>query len=314
MSNERQDSLAGDGGERLSVGPWSPLAGGRGTVLAVSGDYTAAAELSTLTVWADDRLAAQADAPSASPGRPRFALPFVFWGGGVLDLHTGTYTRLTDVNKALIKGTDAPSFAAPGRGYLPSSYAWAPGGEALVVSAAWGGDNTQLPSRAVLVDGAGGHRATLWEAQDLAPVAAWLGRRAIVLGTREPLVFDRDGRRVATLHRALPAKRIESSDDETKLMTIDDRRIALWDTSTWELRGEWPGMWLDAALAPDGRGLVAVAFDGRLHYARTADGLTPVGELLTDDPVAAVAHGDDRIVASFISGASVRTAPLVGEY
>lgn len=313
MRNDYQQEPGADGKGHLLGGPWSPLVGGQGTTLAVSGEYTAAARLASLTVWAGDRVVARADAPSPSPGRPRFVLPSVFWGVGVLNLGTGTYARLPGVYEALVRGTDAPPFASPGRDYLPASYAWSPDGDALVVSAAWAGVSRHLPSRAVLLDGSGEYRATLWEAHDLAPAAAWVGRRAIVLGTREPLVFARDGRHVATLSEGVPAKRIESSADEASLMIVEDRRVAVWKTSPWELRGEWPGLWLDAALAPDGSGLVAVDFDGRLHRARVADGLAPAGELETADPVAALAHGTDRIVAAFARGVSVRTAPLAGK-
>src|SRR5215208_6773391 len=124
MNIEQPDRQAGARVNELSIGPWSPLAGGRGTTLAVSGGHTAAAQLASLAVWVDERLAAQVDAPSASPGRPQFASPSVFWGAGVLNLDTGAYTRLPDVNRALVKGTNSPAFAAPGRGYLPACYAW----------------------------------------------------------------------------------------------------------------------------------------------------------------------------------------------
>ncbi|MDH3603847.1 MAG: hypothetical protein OEU26_29915 [Candidatus Tectomicrobia bacterium] len=298
--------------DELMIGAWTPLLGGRGATLAVANEYTAAAELARLTVWADERRIAQVEAATPAPRRPRISGGRVLWGDGVMELATGYYQRVEAVAAAIVEGTDAPQTPTPFGGYRAATYAWSDDGQALVISAAWTGPPGPPPARVVLVDGSGHHQATLWQESDLAPTAAWVGCNVIVVGTREPRVYDRAGSNLIILSTGTPAVRINASVDETRLLVVEHGRLTVWDIERWTTVGVWTGTWLDAALTPDGRTVVAVGLNGHLYLARVENGLSLARELSLPDQVRGIALGCNRIVAAFASGDAVRTAPFQG--
>ena len=57
---------------------WTALPGAGGTLLAVAGERTAAAQLGRLTVWEGDREIASVE--GVVPGRPRLSDGVVLWG------------------------------------------------------------------------------------------------------------------------------------------------------------------------------------------------------------------------------------------
>lgn len=321
------------------VGTWQQLDGGHGATLAVGGDHTVAAQLGRITVWAGPDLVASAEAPAPTPGRPqvvwtatpgrRDGVPgpppgeddtttgdqredppaggLVLWGASMLDLATGRLESLAGLRAAVV-GTSTPP-ARPGfapAGSQVTCYAWAPDGSAVLVARQETGSPRAVTSSAALHHPGGGVVAELWEGNDLAPVAAWVGPSLVVVGTRQPLVLGHDGSRRAELDGATPPVRIAGSADEGRLLVVENHRLRVWDTAGWSPVGTAEGRWLDAALSPDGGLVVAVDFAGTLHALdETLTRSTPLPALGRVDSVAV----DDHRIAVALSGA-VHTAPL----
>ncbi|MGH9215138.1 MAG: hypothetical protein ACRDZS_02700 [Acidimicrobiales bacterium] len=298
-----------------TIGPWRALDGGYGATVAVAGAYTVAAQLGYLTVWAGQRLVAHVTAQASAPGRPRIvqdrlAKDKVYWGPGVLDLASGRLALLASL-AAETTGTVVPrGVGISPQGYSTATYAWSPDGSMVAVTAQHASGPHPPTASAVVRDNAGQLLATLWECPDIAPRAAWVGRTLVVIGTRQPGVFRRNGSRVVELDGATPPVRIEASSDETRLLMVEHTRLTLWDTATWAPVGIADGQWLDAALAPDGQLVIAVDFAGTLH---TLDGTLASGPPLPAPGAAlggalGVALDDSRVVAAFPG--EVHTAPL----
>jgi hypothetical protein len=268
------------------VSEWTGLPGAGGTLLALAGDRTAAAQLGRLTVWDGEREIACVE--GAVPGRPRITDGAVLWGE----------VELVGNNVKRVAGLQgAPT---PAGFYRVAASAWTPDGEAVVTSAAWTGPPGRPEARVVLHDAGGEPRATLWEASDLAPKALWAGERLIVVGSREPRVYARDGTLVNTLTGRTPPVRVEADAAEERLLVVEHGALTVWSTATWEPLERRDGAWLDAAMAPDGGLVVAVDLAGALHGA----------PLAASDPVQAVALGDGRIAACFARAPIVRTAAV----
>ena len=258
---------------------WTALAGTGGTLLAVAGERTAAAQLGRLTVWDGDREIASVE--GAVPGRPRLSDGVVLWGE----------VKLAGGDVERIGGLQGPP--SPGGFYRVAASAWTPDGKAVVTSAAWTGPPGR-PEARVELHGV----ATLWEASDLAPKALWAGERLIVVGSREPRIYDRDGALVNTLPGTTPPVRVEADAAEEHLLVVEHGGLTIWSTASWEPIERREGAWLDAALSPDGARLVAVDLTGGLHGSPVA----------APEPVQAVALGESRIAASFAHPPQVRTA------
>ncbi len=283
---------------------WTPLAGPGGTLLALAGDYTAAAQRGRLTVWNGDRELASVEARLT--GRPAIGAGALRCGEVVVSLPDGVARRVDGVQAALGEGTGVAPLPPPGGGYRAAGTAWAPDGKALVAAAAWTGPPGPPAARAVLLDGAGRHQATLWEGSDRAPGALWAGEELIVVGTREPRVYSRAGTLVILLDAGTPPVRIDG--DDIRLLVVEHGGVTLWGTESWQVLARWDGGWLDAALAPGRDVAIAVDLGGALH-ALPLDGSAPQA-LDAPDPVQALAVDERRIVASFARGAQIRTAAL----
>jgi hypothetical protein len=290
------------GGDILD--PWTALAGGTGTMLAVDGATTAAAQLGRITVWSGEDVAQRCEAPVPSPGRPRIAGGQVLWGELVLDGGGGA-ERVAGVHAALAEGTDAPAHSSPGNGFVPSAYAWAPDGARLAVAASW----RRGAPRVVLLDRGGERRALLWEEEDLVPQALWAGSSRIVVGTRSPLVFRADGALENVLERGVPALRVEADAGESRLLIAEPGRITVWNADSWAPGARWPGAWLDAAIAPAGDLVLAVGGDRRLYAARVGGEPEPID---APGPVQAVALDGARVVVALGDGHGIFSAAVRG--
>lgn len=298
----------------LTLGAWRALPGGWAATLAVDGERTAAAAAGRITVWEGEREIAEATT-ATRVGRPRFAGERVLWGAGALDLASGRYRAVEGIGAALVEGTGEtpglPDWPLPqGRGYVPTAYAWSPDGEMLVASASWGGPPGPPAARVVLVTAAGEHRATLWQASDLAPTAAWVGHSALVVGCRQPRVFDLQGQELATLEGVTPPVRIEASADESRLLVVEHGRLALWRTADWSELVTHQGAWLDASLSPDGRLLAAVDFEGRLRIAAVAEQWRELTRPALPAAITGLALGEERLAATFADGDALRRARI----
>jgi hypothetical protein len=278
---------------------WSPLEEAPGTVLAVSGELTAAAQLGALTVWSDGAQVAQMQGELPNPARPRIAGRVVYWGPYVVDLDRGIERRLPHTPELL-------------PGYRQTAYAWAPDGHAALVSGTWTGPPGPSPAVVALLDPAGGPPVVLWEAADLAPAGLWFGTAAIVVGSRGPRVFDAVGRPLRTLPATTSPFRIEGDAAGARLLVAEHARLTVWDLAGGEALGARTGAWVDAALTPDGTRVVAVDLDGHVRVHRVGPDLPVAGEVPADAPALAVAATDHRLAAAFARVPTVRTTSLAG--
>lgn len=251
----------------LQLGPWRALPAGGGQVLAIAGATLAAATPKHLVAWRDGREIASHAAARRIAGRPRIAGERVLWGDGMLDLAGGRWLPARGA-EALFEA------AAPMGGEYATAWAWPPDAQALGCCIAGGRD---AAARFVLLDTASGAARTLWRSSDLAPQAAWIGRSHIVLGSRQPQLWWRDGSPAAALGDgpALPALRIEASADEKRLLVADPSGLAVWALPEAERVLDCRGDWLDATLTPDGQALFAVDAAGALQGCTLQPGQAP---------------------------------------
>jgi hypothetical protein len=290
------------------IGPWTSLAGGRGTNLAVDGERTAAAELARVSVWEGQHLISQVEASEVSPGRPRFVGERLCWGGASIDLASGQPTPTPGIALALATTGDIDLPYSPAGGYLPSAYAWSADGRLLIVAAGWTAAAGR-PAVALAIEADSGRYTPLWRAAEPAPTAAWVSN-TIVIGCRNPQVLDQHGTPITTLRSNTPPARIESDAGGVVFLILEHARLTLWQAVSWNVLNELAGSWLDAAISPNGQFIAAVGFDGSLRVGMTDQGLISMQVVATADPIASIALGNDRIVAKFATGAPVRTAPL----
>jgi hypothetical protein len=279
---------------------WTPLHGPGGTVLAASGSVTAAAETSVLRVWVGADLVAEAAADQPNLARPRIVGQTVLWGQHRLDISDGTHRRLAPMAKIL-------------PGYEQTAHAWASDGHAAVVAARWIGPPGAPPSVVSMLEADGERQSTLWESPDVAPGALWFGDRAIVVGA--PRVYDApryDGvsPAVRTWDADTSPFRIDGDDAGARVLVAEYAQLTVWHLATGEMLGRCAGLWIDAALTPDGTRVVTADSDGRVHVRHVAAGLPIVAEVSTDAPTLAVAATDARVVATFDRLPAIRTTAL----
>jgi len=117
----------------------------------------------------------------------------------------------------------------------------------------------------------------------LPPEAAWVGRQSVVVGFRDPRVFDATSgvERGRVVLGGNTIARIDADDDEDRMVAVDINRSIAWiDPETWLVLDRWDGRWQDVAIAPDGRFVAALDFAGTLHFAGLEDGrFRPIGEI-----------------------------------
>ena len=271
-----------------------------GSTIALDGDRVAVASAARLAVWSsrgNGQRLGEADAPWPAPGRPRFLGNRVLWGPGVLDLDSGVYAALE---------SGRPE-TWPGGGERPQLYAWSVRGDRLLVSSSTG--DSSRPARIVLLNGETGQPlSTLWHGSGPAPHAGWVGRRAVVVGFNDPRVFDvatgDESGRVALGGGTIA--RIDADDDDRRIVAVDlNRSIVLIDPDTWLVIDRWEGRWQDAAMAPDGRFVAALDFEGTLQFASLAAGrFQPIGDAAAPPDAASIGLTRDAIGLTGSRGAA----------
>src|SRR5947209_8337842 len=170
----------------IEIGEWQSLPSEGGDALALDGERVAIAGQGHLVVVEGRRGILSLDARSPSPGDPRFVGDRVYWGPGFVDLRTGRFEEWSGV---------VPSQVPGGSGRV-QSYAWSSDGAALAASFTDAGGRARVARfRAPPAK----RETSLLDEQGLAPRALWVGRRAIVVGSPRPQVFDRDGAPMAEI-------------------------------------------------------------------------------------------------------------------
>lgn len=299
----------------IEIGTWACIEGGFGTRLVLEDGMTLGATPDHLLLWMGQTLTHTLHPSYPQYGYPRMKGQMVFWGNGVLNLNSKKYTELPETKSSIVAGTDASVIPSPRGGrYQPAFFAWSADGKIVVVTASWVGGTSSYPARALLLNDQGQFQTVLWEATDLVPEAAWIGKQWLILGTRKPLIFDRKGKFIAELESGTPALRIEASKQEDYLLLVQTGRLTVWDTNTWNKIGDQPGNWLDAAISPSGHSIVAVDFDGNLHIMKMENGISLINIVIPRQAILAVALGNNRIAAAFSEENTVCVASFREKY
>jgi hypothetical protein len=266
MNDDEDHPLSASGGRTpaVRIGPWEAVTAEGGGSISLDGDRLAVASQAHLVVWLGQRRLGAAEAPWPAPGRPRFLGSRVLWGPGVLDLASGNYAPLAAARPEIW----------PGGGERPHVHAWSALGERLLVSYSTG--DPARPTRIVLFDGASGRAVlTRWHSDALPPEAAWVGRDVAAVGFRDLELLDAatGAERGRVALGAGTVTRLDTDAEERLLVAVDlNRAIFSIDLQAGRIVDRWEGRWLDAAVAPDGRLVVALDLAGGLHFASPAGG------------------------------------------
>ena len=294
----------------FSIEDLKGLPGASGTQLALNDEWMIVAASQRLEVWKDYKRIAGFDATQPINGYPRIIGNCVYWGNYILNIRANELNEIKGIEPQLSNDTFAAYLPSPKGRYKPAFYAWSPGGDQFIVTVNWRG-STKSPSSKTLLFGSDGQvKSILWEGNDIAPRAACIADDWMILGTREPRVYKRDGQLDKLLPAGIPAIRLEATSDEKVLMELQSGQINLWNTTSWEKLESHPGLWMDASISPDGTSLLATGFGGSLLFLdRKIPGST-FQAIPVEDRVQDVALGQGRFVASFMSGDPVRTGTL----
>lgn len=290
--------------------PWKNFADGRGTYMAISGHFAAAAELSRMTVWREGKRFTIVEGKTPTPCRPRFVKRKLFWGQYVLDLLTGDLSQVDGIAWALKEGTGLPLVASPLGDYIPAAMAWSTTGEYLVVSANWVGSPGPTPARVVLLDKTGRLKTVLSQTNEAAPMAVWAGENHIVIGGRNQEIFDSAGRLRKTTNFATPAVRIESTADERKLLVVEHGQLTLMDLEAGSTIGNKRLALLDASIDPEGRFIMALDLQGQIHIITADDRMLTKKTVGHPDIIRGLSLDVNQVIASFSFGCPIRTASL----
>ncbi len=208
-----------------------------------------------LNVWRGSTRVASASSFFPAPGTPRFLGRRVNWGAGFLDLDSGAYRRLEGAEPNCL----------PNAGERATVYAWAAQSDQVL-----GVFGTSDSVRAAIYHGeTGAPEATLFHGPGLAPVAAWLGQAAAVLGFANPKVFAWSGSVQAeiTISGGQIAS-IAATSREDRLIIVDLNRAIYWiDAQSWTVLDVWHGPWFYGAVSGDGSVVAAIEPWGKLHLA-----------------------------------------------
>lgn len=276
--------------ESIQIESWQTLPSEGGQWIALKDDRVAIAGTARLCVWVDRRKILTVDAPTPSPGMPRFAGDKIYWGSGFADLKTGIYTLL-EIAKPAVR---------PGGGEVPFVYEWSPDGDCLV--GVFSNADLASPVRVSLFNR---HELTvtpIWQEKGIPPGSVWFGKRTIVVGFGNPRVSDRSGKHIADI--AMDGSTIifiGSTFKEERIVIVDlNRGMFLINTANWRILDRWPGPWIHGAISPDGRFAAVLEPWGKVHVACLGGDLfNPVSEEIVDSNAVSIALTDDRI---FITG------------
>jgi WD40 repeat protein len=279
----------------ITLEPWTPLPGGAGDALAVSGRLSASASGTSVVVWDGARVVSTAPVSGSPGGVPRFVGDRLFFGPGWME--GGRWVDLPSPAPTVHGGVRASAWSRDGRRV------------ALVVDGPWnpagGGASSLLVERGV----DGSERVV---AVDPGVSAVWVLDAAIVGVGRELRVWDAGGERVVGPAHEGGVASVSASRDDAWLLTVGtDGTALLWSTQDFGPPSRWSGAWVGAALSPDGRWAVGIDVGGALHAAcRRGVELVSEGAMPAVGRVRAVVLDDKRVVASFNEAPFHRTATM----
>ena len=271
---------------------WQALPDGVGTVLAIAGDISVAAQSGRLRAWRGLTPIWQAEVPDPNPARPAILADRVLWGPYSVDLPTGTVTDLP--------------FARPPAEYGQTAHAWSADGS-LAVAAGRRQDagGSSPPAAAWLLARSG--PTTLWAGADVPPLAVFVDPPLVAVGHRNPDVHAIDGTLLRSLDGVTSPQRIDGHGG--RLLAVEAALLSVWESQSGSLLRRMPGTWVDACLTPDGETVVAADMAGNLHRLRVADREGDVEDQAAD-PVMAVATDGRTLLAAFAHLPGLRLRPL----
>lgn len=286
------------------------IPGNSGTHFAISNECIAIAAPQCLTVWKNAVKIFEVNAAKTILGYPQFTSTHVLWGNIIVEISSGKIEYVERIEELMIEGTTVFPNPSPMGSYSVVSFTWSPDGEIFVLTLNWHGQPGPPFARALLADKKGKLLKIIWEGNDIAPQAVYISKNWIILGTREPIIFNCSGEFIKKLPQDIPALRMETSDDENILMEMEPGQIKIWDIQKWELKICYPGLWTDASISSDGKTILATGFWGKLFCLDTTDSTSVFEEIKMKDLVQNVTIENERFVASFLSGEKVRTGLL----
>jgi hypothetical protein len=294
--------------EKFARDLWKPLPGTSGEYFSVRDNCIAGAQANRLTVWCDEGKIFEGYCPVSCDGYPRWKADSVFWNSSRIDLRERQQFPLGNLKETVLNFAEMNAHPEKSNRKRPVAFAWSPDAERFLYTVE---DNSETPgskAQALLSDKDGSNERVLWEGQDIAPRSACIGQNRIVLGTRNPMVFDPEGKLLETLPGNMLPKRIHMAEDESVLFVQTHESITLWHTGSWLLKAVITGPWLNAALSPGGGAVYAIDFEGNLYAADLLDEGSPVKKIPVPDPLMTIDAGEEWLVAGFAKGDAVRRA------
>ena len=287
---------------------WRPLPGNSGEYFAVHDNCIAGAQANRLTVWCDEEKVFEGYSPVSCDGYPQWKANSVFWNNSFIDLRERQQFPLANLEETVLGVTEKDLHPVKPNRKRAVTFAWSPDAERFLYTVEDNSDTPDSKSQAMLSDKDGGNQRLLWEGQDFAPRSACIGENRIALGTRNPMIFDREGKLLKTLPGDLLPERIHLSEDGAVLFVQTYESVTLWHTESWQVKAVVKGPWLNAALSPGGGTLYAIDFEGNLYTGDLLDERSPVKKIPVPDPLTTVDAGEEWLVAGFARGHAVRRA------
>jgi hypothetical protein len=140
---------------------------------------------------------------------------------------------------------------------------------------------------------------------DFAPNAACFGNKWLALGTRGPSILDFEGNLIVKLEGDLLPQRIRFADNESLLFVQTFEAITIWDVTTWKIKTQLKGPWLNAAIDSDAKRIYAIDFEGALFFAEISNIKESLRKIPTPSPMATIDAGKEILLASFARGTPI---------
>jgi hypothetical protein len=287
---------------------WKPLPGNSGEYFSFHDNCIAGAQANRLTVWCDEEKVFEGYSPVSCDGYPQWKADVVFWNSSCVNLRERLQSPLTNLQRSIFGVEEKGTLPVKPNGKRQVAFAWSPGAERFLYTVEDNSDTRDPKAQAFLSDVEGSNQRLLWEGQDFAPRAACIGKNRVVLGTRNPMIFDREGTLLETLSGDLLPKRIHLAEDESVLFVQTYQSATLWHTEPWKMKAAIKGPWLNAALSPEAGTVYAIDFEGNLYAADLRNERNPLKKIPVPDPLNSIDAGKEWLVAGFAKGDAVRRA------
>jgi hypothetical protein len=287
---------------------WKPLPGNSGEYFSVHGHCIAGAQSNRLTVWCNEDKVFEGYAPVSCDGYPLWKADSVFWNDSRIDLRERQLVPLGNLKENILGVPESDAHPATPNGKRPVSFAWSPDAEYFLYTAEDSSDTPDPKAQAFFSEKDGSGEKLLWEGYDPVPHSACIGENWMVLGTRNPMVFDREGKLLQTLPGGMLPKRIHLSNDGTVLSIQTHESVTLWHTDSWQVKAVIKGPWLNAAMSPGGGTLYAIDFEGYLYTGDLLDERSELRKIPVPAPLTTIDAGEEWLVAGFAKGNAVRRA------